>query len=107
MRSMATRAASPISRWVHSRGRLPTRHRPSHHSSPSAADRHRGSAVSDAAMPALRVVSAAELRASVTFEDLIEPVARAFRESSSGQAHNGLIVMFPAERPELGDVYVK
>ncbi|HYO03473.1 MAG TPA: hypothetical protein VET27_17035 [Mycobacterium sp.] len=55
----------------------------------------------------VRIVSADHIRASVGFEDLIEPVSRAFQESSAGLADNGLIVMFPAERPELGDVYVK
>jgi ornithine cyclodeaminase len=54
-----------------------------------------------------RLISAETIRASVTFEDLIEPVSRAFAESSAGRADNGLIVMFPAERRESGDVYVK
>jgi ornithine cyclodeaminase/alanine dehydrogenase-like protein (mu-crystallin family) len=52
-------------------------------------------------------VGAADIRASVGFEDLIEPVSRAFEESSAGNADNGLVVMFPAETRELGDVYVK
>ena len=56
---------------------------------------------------AIGVVSAEDIRASVGFEDLIEPVSRAFQESSAGLADNGLVVMFPAERRELGDVYVK
>jgi ornithine cyclodeaminase len=55
----------------------------------------------------VRIVNAEEIRASVGFEDLIEPVSRAFEESSAGLADNGLVVMFPAERRELGDVYVK
>jgi ornithine cyclodeaminase/alanine dehydrogenase-like protein (mu-crystallin family) len=55
----------------------------------------------------VRIVSAEDIRASVGFEDLIEPVSRAFEESSAGLADNGLVVMFPAERRELGDVYVK
>jgi ornithine cyclodeaminase len=54
-----------------------------------------------------RIIGAESIRASVCFEDLIEPVSRAFAETSAGLADNGLIVMFPAERPELGDVYVK
>ena len=58
-------------------------------------------------MTGIRIVSAESIRASVTFEDLIEPVSRAFEESSAGLADNGLVVMFPAERRELGDVYVK
>ena len=56
---------------------------------------------------ALRIISADTLRAKVRFEDLIEPVARALQESSAKKAQNGVVVMFPAERPELGDVYVK
>lgn len=58
-------------------------------------------------MTGIRIVDAESIRESMTFEDLIEPVARAFEESSSGLADNGLVVMFPAERRELGDVYVK
>ena len=58
-------------------------------------------------MTGIRMVSAESIRASVSFEDLIEPVSRAFAESSAGLADNGLVVMFPAERSELGDVYVK
>jgi len=58
-------------------------------------------------MSGIRMVSAESIRASVSFEDLIEPVSRAFAESSAGLADNGLVVMFPAERSELGDVYVK
>jgi ornithine cyclodeaminase/alanine dehydrogenase-like protein (mu-crystallin family) len=55
----------------------------------------------------VRIISADHIRASVVFEDLIEPLSRAFAESSAGLADNGLLVMFPGERPELGDVYVK
>lgn len=58
-------------------------------------------------MTGIRMVDAESIRASVSFEDLIEPVSRAFAESSAGLADNGLVVMFPAERHELGDVYVK
>ena len=58
-------------------------------------------------MTGIRIVDAESIRASVSFEDLIEPVSRAFEESSAGLADNGLVVMFPAERNELGDVYVK
>jgi ornithine cyclodeaminase len=54
-----------------------------------------------------RFVRAKDIRAGVGFEDLIEPVSRAFQESSAGLADNGLIVMHPGERPEMGDVYVK
>jgi ornithine cyclodeaminase/alanine dehydrogenase-like protein (mu-crystallin family) len=55
----------------------------------------------------LRIVDAESIRARVGFDDLVEPVSRAFAESSAGRADNGLIVMFPAERREAGDVYVK
>ncbi|GCE11945.1 ornithine cyclodeaminase family protein [Tengunoibacter tsumagoiensis] len=55
----------------------------------------------------VRIVSASELRAAVRFDDLIEPISQAFQESSAGLADNRLTVLFPAERPELGDVYVK
>jgi ornithine cyclodeaminase/alanine dehydrogenase-like protein (mu-crystallin family) len=55
----------------------------------------------------VRIVSADELREKLGFVDLIEPVSRAFQESSAGLADNGLIVMFPAARQEDGDVYVK
>ncbi|HUQ36477.1 MAG TPA: ornithine cyclodeaminase family protein [Aestuariivirga sp.] len=63
--------------------------------------------MNDQAVPTLRIISADTLRAKVQFGDLIEPVARAFQESSAKKAQNGVVVMFPAERPELGDVYVK
>ena len=53
------------------------------------------------------VISAAVLRECVSFRDLIEPIARVFREYSDRQAEAGFVAMFPAERPELGDVYVK
>jgi ornithine cyclodeaminase len=53
------------------------------------------------------MVTAAQLRAAVHFPDLIEPVAHAFQASSAGHADSGLIVMFPAQLPEAGDVYVK
>jgi len=60
-----------------------------------------------AAAPTPRMISADELRTAVRFEDLIEPVSKALQESSAGRAHNGLIVLFPAVRPDLGNVYVK
>lgn len=53
------------------------------------------------------MASAAELRTLIAFEDLIDPVSQAFQQSSAGQAQNGLIVMLPADRPDMGDVYVK
>ncbi len=55
----------------------------------------------------IRTVNADEIRANIGFEDLLEPVSRAFQESSAGLAENGLIVMFPAASPDDGDVYVK
>ena len=58
-------------------------------------------------MTTIPFVGADEIRATVAFEDLIEPVSLAFQESSAGLAQNGLITMFPASRPDLGDVYVK
>jgi ornithine cyclodeaminase/alanine dehydrogenase-like protein (mu-crystallin family) len=53
------------------------------------------------------IVNAETIRASVALDDLIEPMSVAFHESSDGLADNGFIVMYPAERRELGDVYVK
>ncbi len=58
-------------------------------------------------MNTLHVVSADELRACVRFEHLIEPVSRAFQDSSARRAQNGLVVMFPGDSPAAGDVYVK
>jgi ornithine cyclodeaminase/alanine dehydrogenase-like protein (mu-crystallin family) len=55
----------------------------------------------------IRIVAAEELRAHVQYEDLIEPVSRAFQASSAGRAENGLVVMFPGDSPASGDVYVK
>lgn len=54
-----------------------------------------------------RVVAADELRAHVRFEDLVEPVSKAFQDSSARLAQNGLVVMFPGDSPASGDVYVK
>jgi ornithine cyclodeaminase/alanine dehydrogenase-like protein (mu-crystallin family) len=55
----------------------------------------------------VRIVGASDIRAKISFEELIEPVSSAFQESSAGCSHNGLIVMLPAERADLGEVYVK
>lgn len=55
----------------------------------------------------VRIIAADALRSAIGFEDLIGPVAEAFRGTSAGRARNGLIVMHPAARPEAGDVYVK
>ena len=59
------------------------------------------------AMVPVRMVSAAELRAHVKFEHLIEPVAAAFREVTAGHADNGHLVMFPVQPRDRGDVFVK
>jgi len=53
------------------------------------------------------IISADTLRASVSFEDLIEPVSLAFQRSSAGQADNGQISMFPHPDQTRGDVLVK
>ncbi|MEP6622503.1 MAG: ornithine cyclodeaminase family protein, partial [bacterium] len=53
------------------------------------------------------IVTAADLRTNVRFEDLIEPVSMAFQQSSAGLAESGLVVMFPLEQRDQGDVYVK
>lgn len=58
-------------------------------------------------MSGIRIVNGDELRATLHFDDLIEPMASAFQESSAGRASSGLIVMFPASDPTMGDVYVK
>lgn len=55
----------------------------------------------------VQIVDAARLRALVGFEDLIEPVGRAFRDFSAGLAQCAIVTMFPASDPTLGDVYVK
>lgn len=47
------------------------------------------------------------LRKHICFEDLIEPVSRAFQDFSSGLAESDLITMFPGASADLGDVYVK
>lgn len=57
--------------------------------------------------PAPPIIDAETLRKVVSFEDLIDPVGEAFRQSSAGRAENGLVVTFPAETREAGDVYVK
>ena len=53
------------------------------------------------------IVSADALRVAIGYEDLIEPVSRAFQVSSAGRAQNGLLVLRPGENTERGDVYVK
>jgi ornithine cyclodeaminase/alanine dehydrogenase-like protein (mu-crystallin family) len=58
-------------------------------------------------MTLLRFVSADELRAVIGFEDLIEPVAEAFRQSSLGEAQNGFILMLPTGDASEGDAFVK
>lgn len=58
-------------------------------------------------VPPIRMIGAEQLRAQVSFDDLIEPVSRAFQDSSAGRAGNGLIVMYPEADRSRGDVYVK
>jgi ornithine cyclodeaminase/alanine dehydrogenase-like protein (mu-crystallin family) len=55
----------------------------------------------------IRMVDADELRAHVRFEDLVEPVSKAFQDSSARLADNGLVIMFPGKSATSGDVYVK
>jgi ornithine cyclodeaminase/alanine dehydrogenase-like protein (mu-crystallin family) len=55
----------------------------------------------------IRIIAAEEIRKAVRFDEIIEAVSTALQESSAGLAENGLIVMLPAARPDLGDVYVK
>ncbi len=58
-------------------------------------------------MSTVQTISAAELRAHVRFEHLVEPVATAFREVSAGRADNAHVVMYPIQPRDQGDVYVK
>jgi ornithine cyclodeaminase len=53
------------------------------------------------------MVDADELRAHVRFEDLVEPVSKAFQDCSARRADNGLVIMFPGKSATSGDVYVK
>jgi ornithine cyclodeaminase len=53
------------------------------------------------------LIRANELRREIGFADLIEPMARAFAMSSSGEAQSGFLTLYPAEDPAAGDVYVK
>jgi len=53
------------------------------------------------------IICADRLRSAVGYRDLIEPLSRAFRASSAGQAENGMLVLRPGEAAERGDVYVK
>jgi ornithine cyclodeaminase/alanine dehydrogenase-like protein (mu-crystallin family) len=55
----------------------------------------------------VQMVDAARLRALVGFEDLIEPVSRAFQDFSAGLAQSGIVIMYPGSDPALGDAYVK
>lgn len=52
-------------------------------------------------------IDATTLRQHLQFEDLIEPVAQAFVQTSMKEADNGLIMMYPSARPDLGDIMVK
>jgi ornithine cyclodeaminase len=53
------------------------------------------------------VVGPETIRDAIGFADLIEPTAHAFRESSLGRAENGLLILYPADSADAGDVYVK
>lgn len=53
------------------------------------------------------VYLAEQIRAAVGFIDLIEPVKVAFREFSGGCAQQTMSILWPAERPEDGDVLIK
>lgn len=55
----------------------------------------------------VRVIGADELRRSLTFNDLIEPMERAFQLSSAGYAASGIIGMFPLPDRSHGDAVVK
>lgn len=52
-------------------------------------------------------VDAERLRSVISFEDLIEPVARAFEQFSTGSATSDAIVMYPGSSSESGDVLIK
>lgn len=56
---------------------------------------------------AVPVVLPETIRNAIGFADLIEPMAHAFRQSSAGRADNGLLILYPLENREAGDVYVK
>jgi hypothetical protein len=53
------------------------------------------------------VYGAGELRKAVRFTDLIEPLRVAFGEFSSGRAQQVMSVLWPARRPEDGNVLIK
>jgi ornithine cyclodeaminase/alanine dehydrogenase-like protein (mu-crystallin family) len=55
----------------------------------------------------VQMVDADRLRALVGFEDLIEPVSRAFQDFSAGLAESAIVIMHPGADPSLGDTYVK
>jgi ornithine cyclodeaminase/alanine dehydrogenase-like protein (mu-crystallin family) len=55
----------------------------------------------------VQMVDADRLRALVGFEDLIEPVSRAFQDFSAGLAQSAIVIMYPGSDPALGDAYVK
>jgi ornithine cyclodeaminase/alanine dehydrogenase-like protein (mu-crystallin family) len=55
----------------------------------------------------VQFIAAAALRAHVRFEDLIEPVAKAFGDSTAGRAENGMLVLYPGHSHDAGDILVK
>ncbi|ACU70896.1 Ornithine cyclodeaminase [Catenulispora acidiphila DSM 44928] len=61
--------------------------------------------MSTASNVGLPIFDAAEIRAAVGFEDLVEPVARAFADYSQGLGESPVSVFAPAGRD--GDVHVK
>lgn len=54
-----------------------------------------------------RLINAEEIRAAISFKDLIEPVADAFRISSAKGAANGFILMLPTGDASEADAFVK
>ncbi len=55
----------------------------------------------------MQLIAAATVRTRVRFEDLIEPVGKAFSDSSAGRAENGMLVLYPGHSHESGDILVK
>jgi ornithine cyclodeaminase/alanine dehydrogenase-like protein (mu-crystallin family) len=58
-------------------------------------------------MSSFPIYGAADLRAALDLEALIEPVGRALREASRGLAQDAIATLWPGAIPEDGDVYVK
>ena len=61
-----------------------------------------------AAAPALRIYGAAEIRAALGVDDVLEPVAAAFAAYSRGEGESPVAVLHPSPHgPEAGDAHVK